>query len=147
MNIARATLHVSAGFFAAVATIGFMLWLGGVPDGIGLTLLASIVASQIGALAGWPLIERRLRSDWLGPLGAGLMMAIIVHVATGVLWIPVTMLTGKPPADPGDALELALFITCYSAIFVGWITAPVAMITAVVVNRLRRKELAAGSAA
>jgi uncharacterized membrane protein (UPF0182 family) len=101
---------------------------------------AAIVAAQIAVFAGWPLLERFRRSAWLAPLLIGFGMALVTHLLFGVFGIFTSGVLLEKPVDT-RLLETAMFISFWSAVAAGAVTAPATMALAVAAHRLRRKEL------
>ena len=140
MSHARVLLHTAAFAAPLVALYGaaaaFDLRLSEVHTMAG----PAVAAAQVAALAGWPLLERYRASAWTAPLLIGLLMAFVTHLLFGPFAIVSQMLFEETPVGDG-AISAALLFSYISALVAGIATAPATMAVAVLVHRLRRKEL------
>ena len=140
MSQARVVLHAAAFIAPVVAVYGVIAAFGlHVPE-VGGMVVPAIAAAQIGALTGWPLLERFRASAWGVPLMIGLLMALVTHLVFGPLSV-VSQMPFSKTSMGDDAFSAALLFSCLSAVVAGPVSAPATMAIAVFVHRLRSKEL------
>ena len=138
---ARLLLHVAAFLASTVAVYGAIVAFGLRTPEVAGFIVPAIVAAQVAALVGWPLLERFHASPWIAPLLVGLLMALVTHLLFGPFALVATQFTEDYP--PGaDSIPEAFMLSFFSAVIVGAATAPVTMAIAVLVHRLRRRERA-----
>lgn len=146
----RLVLHLAALVLPVAAVVATLVVLDGrlsIGGGGGTALrdtgcfcLAAVVAAQIAAALGAPLLLRA-ESRWLVPLAVGFGMALLTHA----LFAPLSLLFIALAGDGISMKELiqgSPVIALVSAVFVGWLSAPLTMAASVFVDRLRRRELA-----
>ncbi len=140
MSASRVVLHLAAAVLPVLATAilcrAFRL---SASDFLG-AAAGAVLAAQSAALLGWPLLVRSQASAWLAPLAIGLAMAVMTHALFGPAFALVIAPTEPTIFGPGFFSKL-FEVSIYSAVFVGWASAPLVMAICVLVNRLRRKEL------
>lgn len=140
MIASRVVLHLAAAILPVLATVAVCLAFRMSVIDFGGAAVGAVLAAQIAALSGWPLLVRTLGSAWLAPLGIGLLMAVITHVLFGPAFAAVVLLTDTTVRST-DIFSGLIAVSLYAAVFVGWASAPLSMAVCVLVNRLRRKEL------
>ncbi|MCQ4166878.1 hypothetical protein [Tahibacter harae] len=149
MSRARLLLHLAALVLPVLAAGALMLsvFFKGA-DEFFLLAGVAVVAAQLAVLPGWWLLDRSARRrGWIRPALAGLAMALLTHLLSGVvmeLWVT---LSGAGPERAGLAglylrLQGVLLVAGLSCAFVGWATAPAVMLLCVLLQRRRRAELA-----
>lgn len=143
MSFARVLLHGLA-VVLPVVMIGVAFGLGGGNASEIVPLAAvSVIAAQLAALAGWPLLDSAARRPGLArPVLAGLAMALLTHVLFGVVASLYVLLERDVLAQPGALLRSVVFYLLMSLVLAGWATAPALMVLTVGLCRLRREELA-----
>lgn len=140
MSASRVVLHLAAAVLPVLAAVILCQVFGMSFEDFGGGAIAAVLAAQVAALVGWPMLERSLASAWLAPLGIGLLMAVVTHVLFGPIFAVLLRLTEKHLGGT-EILAVMAGISIYAAAFVGWASAPLIMAICVLVNRLRRKEL------
>lgn len=140
MIASRVVLHLAAVVLPVLATAGVGWVFRFSASDFGSLAVAAVLAAQIAALLGWPLLVRGQASAWLAPLATGLAMAVATHVLFGPAFATIIALTENDHAGSGFFTKMFGF-SVYAAAFVGWASAPLVMAVCVLVNRLRRKEL------
>ncbi|MCQ4166877.1 hypothetical protein [Tahibacter harae] len=144
MSFTRLLLHAAALVLPALV-IGIAVGVAGgnaaeIPPLAGFAMLAA----QLAALAGWPLLDSAARRPGLvRPVLAGLFMAVLTHVLFGVLLSLGLSLKHAVLSDLGELLRSMVFFVFLSLMLAGWATAPALMGLAAGLCRLRRGELAA----
>ncbi len=140
MIASRVVLHLAALALPVLATVGVCLVFRMSVIDFGGAGAGAVLAAQIAALAGWPMLVRSLESRWLAPLGIGFLMAVITHLLFGPAFGAVVLLADNTVRTT-DVFSGLISVSIYAAVFVGWATVPLCMAVCVLVNRLRRKEL------
>lgn len=107
--------------------------------GTGGICIAAVLAAQIAAAVGAPLLLRT-ESRWLLPLSVGFGMSLATYALFAPLYLLVMGLTGYP-VTIDDLIKGAPIIAMASALVTGWVTAPLVMVVSVLVDRLQRREL------
>jgi hypothetical protein len=137
----RVVLHLAAAVLPVLATVLVCQAFGMSVKDFGGAAFAAVLAAQVAALIGWPILVRNPGSAWLAPLATGLLMAVITHLLFGPAFALV-ILVSQNGAGNTDFFAGLFGLSRYAAAFVGWASAPLVMATCVLVHRLRRKELA-----
>lgn len=147
MSRARIVLHAGALVVACLTVyVTARVMFGQVGDVAGLWPFAAAAAlsAQVAVLFGWRVLNRYIREPWTSAVFAGLLAAFVTHLLFGPMLAVVSWAGGLGPVETNLGGWFGL--SFYSALFLGWATAPPAMLGAAWAGSLRRKELARAGA-